>query len=186
MHSHHHAGHGSNPHSHLGEHGLSERITGLLGMAVAVTFALVAAELFAGFWGHSIALLSDAIHNLTDVPTLVISWFAMRLARRPPTAQKTFGYHRAGILAAFVNAILLGLVALFLIYESAERFRHPVEVHTSLMLWISLLALVVNGGITFAIHNGRRDLNVRTVWIHNLAAATSSSFIPRGRPSSRT
>jgi cobalt-zinc-cadmium efflux system protein len=176
MHAHNHGAHGpggSHSHGHL----LREKMTGVLGMAVAVTLALVAAELFAGFWGHSIALLSDAIHNLTDVPTLVISWFAMRLARRPPTAQKTFGYHRAGILAAFINAILLGLVALFLVYESAERLRHPVAVHTSLMLWISLVALAVNGGITFAIHGGRRDLNVRTVWIHNLGDALSSVAI---------
>ena len=180
MHSHKHGGHDPGFHSHSHAHRFSEKMTGLLGAAVAVTFALVATELLAGFWGHSIALLSDAIHNLTDVPTLVISWFAMRLARRPPTAQKTFGYHRAGIVAAFVNAILLGVVALFLIYESAQRLRHPVEVHTSLMLWVSVLALVVNGGITLAVHGGRGDLNVRTVWIHNLGDALSNVAIFAG------
>jgi cobalt-zinc-cadmium efflux system protein len=180
MHSHKHGGHDPGFHSHSHAHRFSEKMTGLLGAAVAVTFALVATELLAGLWGHSIALLSDAIHNLTDVPTLVISWFAMRLARRPPTAQKTFGYHRAGILAAFVNAILLGVVALFLIYESARRLRHPVEVHTSLMLWVSVLALVVNGGITLAVHGGRGDLNVRTVWIHNLGDALSNVAIFAG------
>lgn len=155
-------------------------MTGLLGAAIAVTFFLVAAELGAGLLGHSIALISDAIHNLTDVPTLVISWIGMRLALRPPTAEKTFGYHRAGILAAFVNSVLLGLVALFLVYASAVRFFHPVPVQTGLMLWISVLALAINGGITLAVHSGRRDLNVRTVWVHNLGDALSNIAIVVG------
>jgi cobalt-zinc-cadmium efflux system protein len=179
MHAHSHGGHDHGLHSHSA-HGFTEGMMSLLGVAVAVTFALVAVELTAGLWGHSIALISDAIHNLTDVPTLFISWVAMRLALRPPTAQKTYGYHRAGILAAFVNAILLGIVALFLIYESALRFRHPVEVQASLMMWISLLALVVNGGITLAVHSGRSDLNVRTVWLHNLGDALSNVAIFAG------
>ncbi len=76
---------------------------------------LVVAEFAAGYAGHSIALVSDAVHNLTDVPTLVISWLATRWAKRPPTPEKTYGYHRAGILAAFVNAMVLALAALFLI-----------------------------------------------------------------------
>ena len=144
------------------------------------TFALVAAEFAAGYAGHSIALISDGIHNLTDVPTLVISWLAMRWALRPPTAEKTYGYHRAGILAAFVNAMILALAALFLIYESIERFRRPIEVQTSLMMWISVLALAINGGITLGVYRGRRDLNVRTVWIHNLGDALSNVAIFAG------
>lgn len=176
--------HAHGPHDHERSHGTplgsASRMTGLLGAAVAVTFFLVAAELVSGLLGHSIALISDAIHNLTDVPTLVISWIGMRLALRPPTAEKTYGYHRAGILAAFVNSMLLGLVALFLIYVSAMRFFHPVEVHTGLMLWIAVLALVINGGITLAVHRGRSDLNVRTVWIHNLGDALSNVAIFAG------
>ena len=77
-----------------------EGMTGILGAAVVATFVLVAAELIAGYAGHSIALISDAVHNLTDVPTLVISWLAMRWAKRPPTAEKTYGYHRGGILGS--------------------------------------------------------------------------------------
>lgn len=147
---------------------------------MVATFVLVIAEFAAGYAGHSIALISDAIHNLTDVPTLVISWLAMRWALRPPTAEKTYGYHRSGILAAFVNAMLLAFAALFLIYESIERLRRPVEIHTSLMLWISVLALAINGGITLAVHRGRRDLNVRAVWIHNLGDAVSNVAIFAG------
>jgi cobalt-zinc-cadmium efflux system protein len=172
MHLHSHGGH---QHSH--DRGLGGSSTGILGASVVATFVLVIAEFTAGYAGHSIALISDAIHNLTDVPTLVISWLAMRWALRPPTSEKTYGYHRAGILAAFVNAMVLAFAALFLIYESIERLRRPVEVQTGLMMWISVLALAINGGITLAVHRGRRDLNVRTVWIHNLGDALSNVAI---------
>ena len=132
-------------------------MTGILGISVAATLLLVVVELTAGYAAHSIALISDAIHNLTDVPMLVISWLATRWALRPPTAEKTYGYHRAGILAAFVNATLLTIVAVFVIYESVARLRSPVEVHTGLMLWVSVIALIIlNGGVTLAVHRGRK------------------------------
>jgi len=169
--------HGHDRGSHHHGHGLSGSLTGILGASVIATIVLVVAELIAGYAGHSMALLSDAVHNLTDVPTLVISWLATRWAQRPPTPEKTYGYHRAGILAAFVNAMVLALAALFVIGESVARLRSPVEVHTGLMLWISLLALAINGGITLAVHRGRRDLNVRTIWIHNLGDALSNIAI---------
>ncbi|MGH9684866.1 MAG: cation diffusion facilitator family transporter [Candidatus Acidiferrales bacterium] len=166
-------GHGLHGHFHVG----SEGMTSILGAAVIATFALVAVELIAGYRGHSIALVSDAVHNLTDVPSLVISWLATRWAMRPPTAEKTYGYHRAGILAAFINAMLLAIVASFLIFESIVRLRNPVDVQTGLMLWVAVVALVINGGITFAVHRGRSDLNVRSVWIHNLGDALSNVAI---------
>ncbi|MGC1201095.1 MAG: cation diffusion facilitator family transporter, partial [Candidatus Acidiferrales bacterium] len=177
-HSHGHGhSHGPGGHSHLP---VGEGMTLILGSAVVATFALVLVEVIAGYAGHSIALVSDAVHNLTDVPTLVISWLAMRWAKRPPTSEKTYGYHRAGILAAFVNATLLTIVALFLVYESVERLRNPVAVHTGLMLWVAAIALVINGGITLAVHSGRSDLNVRSVWIHNLGDALSNVAIVAG------
>jgi cobalt-zinc-cadmium efflux system protein len=177
MHLHAHA---RSQYGHDHGHGLAERATGILGLAVVATLILVLIEIAAGYAAHSMALVSDAVHNLTDVPTLVISWLATRWALRPPTHEKTFGYHRAGILAAFVNAILLTLAALLVIGESVARLRHSVEVGASLMLWVSLLALVVNGGITLSVHRGRRDLNVRTVWIHNLGDALSNIGIVAG------
>jgi cobalt-zinc-cadmium efflux system protein len=175
--------HGASEHSHGSHthvHGVSQGMTGILGGAVIATFVLVAAELIAGYAGHSIALVSDAVHNLTDVPTLVISWLATRWAMRPPTPEKTYGYHRAGILAAFVNAMLLTIVALFLVFESIDRLRNPVAVHVGVMLWVSVFALVINGGITLAVHSGRRDLNVRSIWIHNLGDALSNIAIVAG------
>ncbi|HTR46661.1 MAG TPA: cation diffusion facilitator family transporter [Verrucomicrobiae bacterium] len=169
LHAHDHAG---RDHEHA--HHLGASSTAVLGLSVVATFALVLIELLAGYAAHSMALISDAVHNLTDVPTLVISWLAMRWALRPPTHEKTFGYHRAGILAAFVNAIVLTLAAFFVLAESIARLRAPVEVGTSLMLWVSLVALVINGGITLGVTRGRHDLNVRTVWIHNLGDAFSN------------
>jgi len=170
--------HGDGPHAPAGS--IGRGMTAVLGWSVVATLALVAAEFVAGYAGRSIALVSDAVHNLTDLPTLVISWLATRWAARPPTPEKTYGYHRAGILAAFANAMLLAWVAAFLIYESAGRLRHPVEVHTGIMLWVSLLALAINGGITLAVQSGRRDLNVRSVWIHNLGDALSNVAIVAG------
>jgi cobalt-zinc-cadmium efflux system protein len=182
MHAHPHdrSGHGDDRGSQPHAHGLGEGATGILGGSVAASLVLVLVELGAGYAGHSIALVSDAVHNLTDVPTLVISWLAMRWAVRPPTHEKTFGYHRAGILAAFVNAMLLALVALALIGESIDRLRSPVEVHATIMLWASVFAFAINGGITLAVHRGRKDLNVRTVWVHNLGDALSNIAIFAG------
>ena len=173
----HSADHHEHGHGYAHVHGLGDAAGSILGAAVVATLLLVVAELAAGYAGHSIALISDAVHNLTDVPTLVISWLATRWAKRPPTPEKTYGYHRAGILAAFVNAMVLSLAALFVVGESVERFRTPIDVRTGPMIWVSLLALAINGGITLSVHRGRSDLNVRTVWIHNLGDALSNVAI---------
>jgi cobalt-zinc-cadmium efflux system protein len=180
FHAHGGSGHGhdhGDDHGHDDGHGLGDGATGILGAAVVATLALVAVELTAGYAGRSMSLVGDAVHNLTDVPTLVISWLATRWAQRPPTHEKTYGYHRAGILAAFANATVLALASLFVLGESVLRLRHPVAVGTGLMMWVSVIALAVNGGITLGVHRGRRDLNVRTVWIHNLGDALSNVAI---------
>lgn len=147
---------------------------------MVATLALVVAEFVAGTMGHSIALVSDGVHNLTDLPTILISWIAVRLSERPPTEEKTYGYHRSGILAAFVNAILLILVAVYILFESYERLRRPVEVHTTLMLWVAVFALCVNGGITLGLVSGRKDLNLRSILIHNFGDALSNIAIFAG------
>ncbi len=166
MHSH---SHGSG-HAHVD----SPNMTGALSWAMAATLGLVVAELAGGLLGHSIALVTDAVHNLSDVPTLVISWFALRWVARPADAEKTYGYQRAGILAAFTNALILMLVAGFLFYEAYERLLHPVAIRAGVMIWVSLAALAVNGGITLALVRGRRDLNLRSVLIHNFGDALSN------------
>jgi len=161
-------------------HGYARPGPGVLAGAMAATLGLVATELVGGYLGHSIALLSDAVHNLSDVPALAISWFALRWAQRPADSEKTYGYHRAGILAAFTNALLLALVALYLFYEAYLRLRQPVAVREGLMIWISLAALAVNGGITLALVRGRRDLNLRSVLMHNFGDALSNLGIMAG------
>jgi cobalt-zinc-cadmium efflux system protein len=155
-------------------HGHTELASGVLAGAVAATVVLVAAELLGGYLGHSISLVSDALHNLSDIPTMLISWFALRWAARPADHERTFGYQRAGVLAAFTNAILLILVALVLFWEAIERFRHPIAVHEGWMIGVSLLALAVNGGITLALVRSRHDLNLRSLLLHNFGDAISN------------
>lgn len=144
------------------------------------TLALVVAEIFGGIFGRSVALLNDAVHNLSDVPALGISYLAMLWAQRPADNEKTYGYHRAGVLAAFTNAIVLVLLSLWLGYEAFERFRSPVVVVESWMIWTSLAALAVNGGITLALVSGRRDLNLRSILVHNFGDALSNIAIIAG------
>ncbi len=147
---------------------------------MVATLGLVVAEVFGGILGRSVALLNDAVHNLSDVPALGISWLAMRWAERPADSEKTFGYHRAGTLAAFTNAILLVLLALWLGYEAIDRLRTPVAVGESWMIWTSIAALIVNGGITLALVHGHSDLNLRAILVHNFGDALSNIAIVAG------
>jgi len=187
MHQHRH-GHGysdehghdhAHPHSHGHGHAHVHPAMrpSVLAWAMAATLGLVVAEIFGGWFGHSVALLNDAVHNLSDVPALGISWLAMKWAERPADHEKTYGYHRAGTLAAFTNALLLILLSLWLGYEAVERLRSPVEVIESWMIWTSLAALAVNGGITLALVRGRRDLNLRSILVHNFGDALSNVAI---------
>ncbi len=174
-HSHSHEDHGS----HAG-HSHPTLEPAVLGWAMAATLALVIAEMFGGVLGRSVALLNDAVHNLSDVPAIGISYLAMRWAQRPADTEKTYGYHRAGTLAAFTNSIVLVLLSLWLGYEAFERFRSPVTVVESWMIWTSLAALAVNGGITLALVRGRQDLNLRSILVHNFGDALSNIAIIAG------
>jgi len=147
---------------------------------MAATLLLVVAEIFGGILGRSVALLNDAVHNLSDVPAIGISYLAMRWAQRPADSEKTYGYHRAGTLAAFTNSVVLVLLSMWLGYEAFERFRSPVVVVESWMIWTSLAALAVNGGITLALVRGRQDLNLRSILVHNFGDALSNIAIIAG------
>jgi cobalt-zinc-cadmium efflux system protein len=140
----------------------------------------VIAEIFGGIFGRSVALLNDAVHNLSDVPALGISYLAMRWAQRPADSEKTYGYHRAGTLAAYTNASILVVLSLWLGYQAVERFRFPVEVVESWMIWTSVGALAVNGGITLALVRARGDLNLRSILVHNFGDALSNIAIIAG------
>src|SRR6201998_4100229 len=169
-----HAHHRGDAHTH------GKATRGFLSAALIATLALVVAEFLAGSLGHSIALVSDAVHNLSDVPAILISWIAAHWAERPADAERTFGYRRAGVLAAFTNSILLLLVALALFWEAFERFRHPVAVHEQWMIGLSLFALLINGGITLGLMRGPKDLNLRALHIHNFGDALSNIGILAG------
>src|SRR5215468_4433636 len=173
--NHSHAGH-SHDHGHAG-HAHPTLQPAVLGWAMVFTLGLVIAEVIGGILGRSVALLNDAVHNLSDVPALGISYLAMRWAERPADSEKTYGYHRAGTLAAFTNAVVLVILSLWLGYESIERFRSPVEVVESWMIWTSVAALAVNGGITLALVRGRNDLNLRSILVHNFGDALSNVAI---------
>jgi cobalt-zinc-cadmium efflux system protein len=176
QHTHAHFGHHGHGHSHA--HPTLK--PSVLGWAMVATLGLVAAEIVGGFLGRSVALLNDAVHNLSDVPALGISWLAMRWAERPADSEKTYGYHRAGTLAAFTNALVLVFLSLWLGYEALQRLRAPVNVVESWMIWTSLAALGVNAGITLALVRGRNDLNLRSILIHNFGDALSNVAIIAG------
>jgi cobalt-zinc-cadmium efflux system protein len=169
-----HVHHGGHDHSHV------TLTRGFLSGALLATLLLVGAEFFGGYVAHSIALVSDAVHNLTDIPAILISWLAAFWAERPADTERTFGYRRAGILAAFTNSILLLLVALALFWQVFNRLRHPVAVEPQWMVVLALLALAVNGGITLGLVRGRKDLNLRVLFIHNLGDALSNLGILAG------
>src|SRR5256885_5547067 len=149
----------------------------VLAWAMVATLGLVVAEVFGGFLGHSVALLNDAVHNLSDVPALGISWLAMRWAERPADRDKTYGYHRAGTLAAFTNAVLLVVLSAWLGYEAIERLRAPVELVDSWMIWTSLAALAVNRGIPHTFLRGHNEPHLRRLLAHNFRVTLSNIAI---------
>lgn len=149
-------------------------------IALLATLALVITEFAAGALAHSLALVSDGWHNFTDLPTLVLSWLALHFEQKSPDHRKTFGYQRAGVLAAFVNGLILVAVALFIGFEGYDRLMHPQPVAGNALIAVGLVALLINGGISWAIGRERRDLNLRAVFIHNLGDALSNVAIIAG------
>jgi len=166
-------------HAH-GDHDHSHAVGWVVTAAVAVTLALVITEFVVGAIAHSLALVTDAWHNLSDVPTLVLAMLAVHWAKRPPDERKTFGYHRAGVLAAFVNSLVMIAVAVFICYEAYERIVAPAPISTGAMLWVGAIAVVVNAAVAAGLAAGRRDLNLRAVFFHNLGDALSSLGIVVG------
>ena len=146
-----------------------------MGAAVVLTVAFVIVEAVCGWWGHSLALLSDAGHNLADAAALGFSWYALWIAHRPSHAGMTFGYHRVGIFAALLNAISLVAIALLIVWEAIARLRHPELASGSLMIAIATAAIVVNVLIGVWLHRGAKDdLNVRSAYLHMIGDAVSA------------
>jgi cobalt-zinc-cadmium efflux system protein len=144
-------------------------------LAIFVTVAFVAGEAIAGYFAHSLALISDAGHNFSDALALVFSSYAIWIAQKPSTAKRTFGHHRVGILAALVNSVSLVLIALFIFWESFTRLRHPVPVHSTPMIAVALIAILMNAAISLSLRKAaKNDLNVRSAHVHTLGDAVSA------------
>ena len=146
-----------------------------LALTLALAAAYMVAEVIGGIVTGSLALLADAGHMLSDVAALGLSLFAIRMARRPPTPQRTYGFHRSEILAALANGATLIAVSIYIFLEAWERFREPPEVQGGLMMGIAAGGLLVNLAGLLILRGGRSEsLNVQGAWLHVLTDALGS------------
>jgi cobalt-zinc-cadmium efflux system protein len=143
--------------------------------ALVLTLVFVAAEALCGWYGPSLALLSDAGHNLADAAALGFSWYALSVATRRSHHGMTFGYHRVGVLAALVNAVSLVVIALLIGWEALDRIRHPEIANGTLMIGVAGIAIVVNLLIGFWLHaDAKDDINIRSAYLHQIGDAASA------------
>ena len=155
----------SHNHSHFGD--IARQTTSRLALSLILTLGFVFIEVAAGILGNSLALLTDAAHNLTDVIALGLSWYAIRLTSQPANARKTYGYHRAGILVALLNSTTLVLISLGIFYEAWRRFMSPPEVQADILIAVGLIAVLINLGTALLVRKGsEHDLNVRSAFVH--------------------
>lgn len=173
-HAHHHAHGHAHAHSH-GSHGHSHAPPDsdlVFGVSVALNLGYAAIEAGFGLATGSLGLVADAGHNLSDVLSLLLAWGAIRLARRPPTPRRSYGWRRATILAALANAILLVVAVGGIGIEAVQRFFEPRAVETGTVIWVAAIGVVVNGGTALLLmRGGGEDLNVRGAVAHMLADA---------------
>ena len=142
------------------------------------TFVFVIVELIVGVRGNSLALIGDALHNFTDTLALLLAWVGVRLERRPATAAKSYGYQRAGVLTAFVNAATLVAFTVFIFVEAVQRLRVAHQINAQAMLVTAAAAIVLNAAITLSLlREGKHDVNIRSAVIHMLGDAVSSAGI---------
>lgn len=165
-HGHHHHNHG---HSHPKVEGRNLLISILLNILIT------ASQVVGGILSGSLALLSDALHNFSDVLSLIVSYIANVLSKRKASTTKTFGYKRAEIIAAFVNSATLIVVAFLLIKEAIERFIKPEEVESNLVIWLSLVGIAANGFSVFLIKkDSDKNMNMKSAYLHLLTDMLAS------------
>ena len=163
----------SHTHSHLRE--AAKQTTTRLSWSLFLTLGFVVVEAAAGIFSNSLALLTDAAHNLTDVIALGLSWFAIRITAQPANARKTYGYHRAGILVALVNSTTLVLISLGIFYEAYKRFLSPPDVQSGILIGVGLVAVVINLVTAMLVHRGSEsDLNLRSAFVHLMGDVIST------------
>ncbi len=163
----------SHTHSHLRE--AARQTSRRLALSLVLTLVFVVIEAGAGIFANSLALLTDAAHNLTDVIALGLTWFAVRITAQPANAQKTYGYHRAGILVALLNSTTLVLISLGIFYEAYRRFLSPPEVQSGILIGVGLIAVVINLVTALLVHRGSQsDLNLRSAFVHLMGDVIST------------
>lgn len=144
-------------------------------IALSIVIVIMIVEVVGGLLSNSLALLGDAGHMLVDALALSLSLFAFNLAKRPATATRTYGFHRAEIMAALVNGAILAVVAAFIFYEAYQRFRDPPEVRSGLMLIVAILGLAANLAGILLLRRGRSlSLNIRAAFFHIMGDTISS------------
>ncbi|MAM30783.1 MAG: cation transporter [Flavobacteriaceae bacterium] len=158
-------------HSHNHDHIRGRNLLLSIGLNILITVAQIIGGLISG----SLSLLSDALHNFSDVISLIVSYIADRYAKKAASFDKTFGYKRAEIIAAFVNAATLLIVAIYLIYEAVLRFLDPQEIESGLVIWLALLGILANGfSVLLLRKNSRENMNMRSAYLHLLTDMSAS------------
>ena len=156
----------------------------MLKVSLAVTLAYIVLLVVAGIRAHSLALLSEAGHNLSDFLALLLSLVAVYFQSRPASSTKTYGYHRAGVLAALVNATTLVAVSFFIFYEAFHRLQNPLQVHAGTMMWVAAAGVVMNGAIAVLLYRsaGRSggDVNIRSALLHEIGDTLSTAAVIAG------
>lgn len=149
----------------------------MLQASLFVTFGYIVLLVITGVKAHSLALLSEAGHNVSDFLALLLSLAAVYLGARPASTRRSFGYSRAGVLAAFVNAMTLVAVAFYIFYEAGHRLIAPEHVHPATMIWAAAAGVAVNGVISAMLFRGSKDLNIRGAFVHMLGDALSTAAV---------
>jgi cobalt-zinc-cadmium efflux system protein len=166
-------------HTHASHHG-NQRATRILRFSLVVTLAYIALLVVAGIRSHSLALLSEAGHNLSDFFALLLSLIAVYLQSRPPSSTKTYGYHRAGVLAALANAASLVAVSFLIFYEAFRRLQNPQPVHAEVMIGVAAAGVVMNGVIAALLYRSGRDVNLRSAFLHEIGDTLSTAAVILG------
>jgi cobalt-zinc-cadmium efflux system protein len=155
----------------------SEKTQRVLRVSLVATLLYVALTFFAGIRAHSLALISEAGHNVSDAAALLLSFIAVYFQTRPPNEEKTFGYHRAGVLAAFLNAVTLIVIAIWIAVEAIHRLSQPVVVQPRLMMMVAAAGVAMNGVIAALLWRVNHDVNIRSVFVHMLGDTLSTAAV---------
>ncbi|MGI4831090.1 MAG: cation diffusion facilitator family transporter [Janthinobacterium lividum] len=152
----------------------------ILKISLTATLLYVAATLFFGLRAHSLALVSEAGHNASDALAIVLSFVAVHFQSRPPNDRKTFGYQRAGVLAAFVNAVTLIVLSLWIAFSAIHRLYAPVPVQPRMMMFVAAAGVLMNGAIATLLWKFSGDVNIRSVFLHMLGDTLSTAAVILG------